>query len=104
LNSKAKGNLLLLFVLILSTCSWPVWVFGESSNGQESPGNLEKELQHLLANGMAQSQISAELRRLASLYLDLGYGLYVDPEKKLASFQEGARLAKKSLEQEEASQ
>ena len=40
---------------------------------------------------------------MASLYLDLGYGLYVDQEKKLAAFQEGARLAKKSLEQQEAS-
>jgi hypothetical protein len=103
LNSQTKGNLVLLFILILSLCSWPVWVFGESSNVQESPENLEKELQHLLANGMAQSQISVELRRLAGLYLDLGYGFYVDSEKKLASFQDGARLAKKSLEQEEAS-
>lgn len=103
MHSRTKGNLILLFVLILSICSWPVWVFGEPSPVQESPENLEKELQHLLASGMAQSQVSVELRRVASLYVDLGYGLYVAREKKMASFQEGAQLAKKYLEQEEAS-
>ena len=100
---QTKGNLVLLVVILFPVFSWPVWVFGESPNAEETPEILEKELQHLLANGMAQSQRAVELRRLASLYLDLGYGLYVDPEKKLASFQEGARLAKKAVEQEEAS-
>jgi tetratricopeptide (TPR) repeat protein len=40
---------------------------------------------------------------LASLYLDLGYGVYVDREKKLAAFQEGARIAKKALDIRESS-
>ena len=103
MDPKQKKILVPLSLLLLTICSCPALAFGESSTRQESPENLEKELQHLLANGKAQSHVSAELRRLASLYLDLGYGLYVAREKKLASFQEGARLAKKSLEHEEAS-
>jgi xanthine/uracil permease len=39
-----------------------------------------------------QSDDSAQLFHLASIYLDLGYGGYVNPEKKLAFFQKGARL------------
>ena len=100
---QTKRNLVLWVALLFTLCSWPGWVLGESSKVEESPEMLEEELQNLLAHGMAQSKRSVELRRLASLYLDLGYGLYVDPEKKLATFQEGARLAKKAVEQEEAS-
>lgn len=98
-----KGYWILWFVLTLLLIEGPFWSSGETFKDSESPDSLEKELQSLLSAGMGQSQDSAALRRLASLYLDLGYGWYVDHEKKLASFQEGARLAKKALEQQESS-
>lgn len=82
---------------------WPGWGWSDDPKSSDSPDGLEQELQYLLSTGMAQSKDPTVLRRLSSLYLDLGYGLYVDREKQLASFQEGARLAKKSLEQQESS-
>jgi len=103
LNSNKNEYLNFWFVLIWSVLGWPVCGSGEAFNKPDTPDGLEEELQYLLSTGMAQSQDPDELRRLASLYLDLGYGAYVDREKKLTSFQEGARLAKKSLEQKEAS-
>lgn len=80
-----------------------VWAGGEGLADDETPLALEQELQVLVSSGADQSDDPAQLLHLASMYLDLGYGEYVDPEKKLASFQEGARLAKKALEQEETS-
>ena len=80
-----------------------VWAGGEEFTDDETYLALEQELQVLVSSGADQSDDPADLRRLASMYLDLGYGGYVNPEKKLASFQKGARLAKKALEQEETS-
>jgi hypothetical protein len=80
-----------------------VWAGGEGFTDGETPLVLEQELQVLVSSGADKSDDPAQLLRLASMYLDLGYGRYVDPEKKLASFQEGARLAKKALEQQESS-
>lgn len=93
----------LLCVLISSLFLEPHLGLCESFHKPDSPENLVNELQRLLDAGKDQSQDPEELRRLASLYLDLGYGLYLDTEKKLPAFQEGARLAKKALEQEESS-
>ena len=103
MNSNKNEYLILWLVFILTLCGWLVSGSGEALKNSDTPDGLERELQYLLSTGMAQSQDPEELRRLASLYLDLGYGAYLDREKKLASFQEGARLAKKSLEQKESS-
>jgi TPR repeat protein len=54
-------------------------------------------------DGSADSKDINRLLRLSGLYLDLGYGVYVDREKKLAAFQEGARVAQKALDLREAS-
>ena len=75
----------------------------EGFTDDETPLALEQELQVLVSSGADQSDDPVQLLRLASMYLDLGYGWYVDQEKKMASFQEGARLAKKALEQQESS-
>ena len=80
-----------------------VWAGGNGFTDDETPLALEQELQVLVSSGADQSDDPVQLLHLASMYLDLGYGRYVDPEKKLASFQEGARLAKKVLEQQESS-
>jgi tetratricopeptide (TPR) repeat protein len=80
-----------------------VWAGGEGFTADESFLALEQELQVLVSSGADQSDDPAQLLPLASMYLDLGYGGYVDPEKKLASFQKGARIALKALEQEETS-
>jgi hypothetical protein len=80
-----------------------VWAGGEEFTDHETPLALEQEIRVLVSSGADQSDDPAQLLQLASMYLDLGYGGYVDPKKKLASFQEGARLAKKALEQQESS-
>ena len=80
-----------------------VWAGGEEFTDHETPLALEQELQVLVSSGADQSDDPAQLLCLARMYLDLGYGWYVDQEKKLASFQEGARLAQKALEQQESS-
>lgn len=80
-----------------------VWAGGDGFTDHETPLVLEHELRVLVASGADQSDDPAQLLHLASMYLDLGYGGYVDTEEKLASFQEGARLAKKALEYQESS-
>ena len=67
------------------------------------PDNLERELKRLVLDGTANSKDPSRLLQLAGLYLDLGYGVYVDREKKLAAFQEGARVARKALDLREDS-
>ena len=102
LNINTKVHL--IFVLGLTgIAGWPVWGYGEAFNEPGTPESLEKELQYLLSTGTGQSKDPVHLGRLASLYLDLGYGVYVDQDKKLRAFQEGARLAKKALELDESS-
>lgn len=89
--------------LVLSIFAWPVWGADELSHQSLSPDSAQKELEHLLSTGMAESQDPMKLQQLASLYLDLGYALYIDQKEKLNSFQEGARLAKKAIELDETS-
>jgi TPR repeat protein len=76
---------------------------GEASIDQQFPADLERELKRLVLDGSADSKDINRLLRLSGLYLDLGYGVYVDREKKLAAFQEGARVAQKALDLREAS-
>lgn len=102
LNSNSKVKWVFFFGLILGIFGWSGWGWSDLLKNSDSPEDLEQELQSLLSAGKAKSQDPVDLLRLASLYLDLGYGWYVDREKKLASFQEGARLAKKALEQQES--
>jgi len=75
----------------------------EDSIDRQFPADLERELKSLLLDGTTQSNDLTRLLRLASLYLDLGYGGYVDREKKIAAFQEGARVAQKALDLRESS-
>lgn len=76
---------------------------GEDSTDQPYPERLERELSSLVNAGAANSTDLTRLLRLAGLYLDLGYGVYVDREQKLAAFQEGARVAQKALDLRESS-
>lgn len=102
-NVHNKVLVALVCGLILGLLGSVGWGASLSPLSSDSPDELEKELQDLLSTGLSQSTNPNALCRLASLYMDLGYGLYVDEEKKLAAFQEGARLAKRALEQQEAS-
>jgi TPR repeat protein len=94
------GVLLLMVGILFIPCGW---VRAEDSGDRRFPADLEKELNGLLENGAADSKDPNRLLRLAGLYLDLGYGMYVDREKKLFAFQEGARVAQKALELQETS-
>ena len=75
----------------------------EDSIDGQFPDDLEKELKSLVLDGTAHSKDLNRLLRLAGLYLDLGYGVYVDREKKLTAFQEGARVSQKALDLQESS-
>ena len=57
-----------------------VWAGGEGFTDDETPLALEQELQILVSSSADQSENPAELRLLASIYLDLGYGRYLHPE------------------------
>lgn len=92
-----------LLGLGLGILGCPGWGSSEWLKDSNSHDSLEEKLRSLLSTGMDQSKDPHDLRRLASLYLDLGYGVYVDPEEKKEAFREGARLAGKALEQEESS-
>jgi tetratricopeptide (TPR) repeat protein len=101
LNRCVGMGLLLLFVGVFS---FPYGVLrAEDAIDLPLPTDLERELKSLVLEGTANSNDLNRLLRLASLYLDLGYGVYVDREKKLAAFQEGARIAKKALDIRESS-
>ena len=75
----------------------------EDSIDRQFPGDPERELKRSALDDTANSKDPSRLLRLASLYLDLGYGVYVNREKKLAAFQEGARVARKALDLREGS-
>lgn len=93
-----------LLFLMASVLSFPCGaLMAEDSIDPQFPTDLERELKGLVLDGTANSNDLHRLLRLASLYLDLGYGAYVDREKKLAAFQEGARVAKKALDIRESS-
>ena len=92
-----------LLGLSLGILGSPGWSSSEWLKGEDSPDGLEGRLRNLLSTGMDQSNDPLALRRLSRLYFDLGYGVYRDHEEKIGAFQEGARLARKSLEQEEGS-
>ena len=93
----------LLYVFIVPIFGWPLWSVGGELTEPDTAEGVVQELKQLVSEGKAKSNDPEELRHLAHLYLDVGYGLYVDREKQIASLQEGARLAKKALELDESS-
>ncbi|MDH3503222.1 MAG: TRAP transporter TatT component family protein [Nitrospirota bacterium] len=93
-----------LLSLVVGVLSLPCGALrGEDSTDQQYPEDLERELTNLVMEGAAHSTDLTRLLRLAGLYLDLGYGVYVGREQKLAAFQEGARVAQKALNLRESS-
>ncbi len=93
-----------LLLLMAGVFSFPYGALrGEDSIDSQFPADLESELKSLVLDGAENSKDLNRLLRLAGLYLDLGYGAYVDREEKLAAFQEGARIAKKALDIQESS-
>lgn len=62
------------------------------------PQSLEKDLKSLLDAKAQESTDPKVLLQLAGLYLDIGEELYTEKPKKLAAFDEGARLAKRAIE------
>lgn len=102
MRNCAVGVGLLLFMVGIHFFSGG-WIRAEDASERQFPADLEKELNGLLEDGAADSKDLNRLLRLAGLYLDLGYGMYVDREKKLFAFQEGARVAQKALDLQESS-
>ena len=82
------------------------WLFVPLLSGQDremGQEELQEELRVLLEQGTEEAGDFNALLKLAAVYLDLGYGVYVDPSQKMTTFKEGARLAKKALEMQEDS-
>ena len=79
----------------------PPLVLGQDK--ETGPEALQEELEGFLNRGVPESGDVNGLLQLAAVYLDLGYGVYVEPSKKMTAFQEGARLAKKALSIQESS-
>lgn len=71
-------------------------------DGENILPQLESELEIMVQSGAATSQDPEKLLKVAGVYLDLGYGVYVEKEKKLRAFREGTRLAKKALEYQDS--
>ncbi|WP_447964264.1 TRAP transporter TatT component family protein [Nitrospira sp. Ecomares 2.1] len=101
MNQYMRLSLFSLMTGLLFLPSGTLW--GEEVTDQQYPESLEKELGTLMREGAANSTDLTRLLRLAGLYLDLGYGVYIDREQKLAAFQEGARVAQKALDLRESS-
>ncbi len=99
---KIEGGISLgIWVLCLVAVTSTGWSETSISEGKFS--ELEQELETLLVSGAEESGDLDQLIRLASIYLDLGYGMYVEPKRKLAAFQEGSRVAYKAVERAETS-
>lgn len=96
--------LIQLLLLTVSIFSVPgVSLRAEDTIDPQISADLERELESLVLNGAAQSNDLNRLLRLASLYLELGKGVYDDQEEKLAAFREGARVAKRAIDLLESS-
>jgi tetratricopeptide (TPR) repeat protein len=81
--------------------AWPFAVQADPLSVGEVREKLERQVAALLQAKVDVSTNHEKLLELSSLYLDLGYGVYAEPSRKLAAFQEGARLAKKAIEIQE---
>jgi hypothetical protein len=97
-----------LFVILKISLIGIFSLFGEYTRAENPvvrtmPAELEKELKELELKQTANSGDVNQLLRMANLYLDMGYGIYRDREKKLSAFQEGARVAQKALDLSESS-
>ena len=64
---------------------------------------LEQQLQVLLAQKSQHSSDPSFLIRLADVYLDLGDEAYNEPSKRLAAYEEGARIARQAIDLQEQS-
>jgi tetratricopeptide (TPR) repeat protein len=65
------------------------------------PQSLEKDLKKLLEAQAQNPSDSRPLIQLAGLYLEMGEELYAEKARKLAAFEEGAKLAKQVLDLDE---
>ncbi len=66
------------------------------------PKSIERDVAELKAH-LAQHPTNTQLLvKLSGLYLDMGEDLLTDKDKKIAAFEEGAALAKRALEIQEA--
>lgn len=99
-----KKASILRIPLLLPLCSAAVLVFSQASNafGSDSTASgLEQQLQALLAQKTQTSSDPGFLVHLANLYLDLGDDAYSEESKRLAAYEEGARIAWEAINLQE---
>ncbi len=75
---------------------------GHPGLASDYPASLETDVQRLLAAGSGDSSDPDVLIRVAGLYLDMGDDLYRESPKRLAAYEQGARFAKRAIEQQDA--
>ena len=71
---------------------------GSMVNGAEGPESIEREIQDLQTNNKRWSSDPLALTYLAGLYLDLGNERGREEARRIAAFEEGARLAHQAIE------
>lgn len=79
---------------------------GAHSEHDGTPPNYPQSIEHSLAALLSQREASGEnvdlLLKLSEVYKDLGDDLYTDDEKRRGAYEEGARLAQRAIELQEA--
>ncbi len=70
---------------------------GAQANAGESD-TVQAHLQHLLAQKTERSSDPAFLVQLSDLYLDVGDDVSLDPARRTAAYEEGARIAKNAIQ------
>jgi predicted Zn-dependent protease len=91
---------------LLLACALLVWLALPSAAQPPAPPpdypqSLEKDLKQLLDAKAQDASDPKLLIQLAGLYLEIGEELYTEKPRKLAAFEEGARLAKRAIELDE---
>ena len=80
-----------------------VAVFAIPALSLDYPQSLEQELKTLLDASAQTSSDPSTLMKLAGLYLDMGNDLFTEKAKRLATYEEGVRMAGRALDLKEDS-
>ena len=89
---------LVLIFFLTGLLSFFVGLAGAMINGDEGSESIEMEILDIQANNALWSSDPLALTHIAGLYLDLGNERSKDEAKRIAAYEEGARLAHKAIE------
>ena len=103
LIERARGQLgFVLGIFLIGILIFSVRPAGAMVNGAEGPESIEMEILDFQANNVRWSSDPLALTYLAGLYLDLGNERSREEARRIAAYEEGARLAHKAIELRES--